>query len=617
MFKSGLAVLFLLASWFSAACAYELLPAHVAVVYNGKSELSRRMAREYARVRGVPEENLVSLDCPMTSEISRKEYEDTIRVPLLETARKQRWWVPSGIASSPLMNRKIFVLVLMADLPMKIRHETPAPLPGKGGNQMQTDRAAVDSELALLAVGGYERKSWQVNPYFNKREDFVGSGLPSFLVCRLDGLTPDTCMRLVTEPANVEKKGLWGWAVVDRGGPYAQGDRWLDDVFERVREAGIPAYLDDWPQTLPEKFPLSRDTALYCGWYAGKANGPFSDPSFRFRPGAIAMHLHSFSAADFKVPGRGWSSALLEKGAAVTVGNVYEPFLGACHRFDIFVDRLLDGYTVAEASWMSMPVLSWQGVVFGDPLYRPYARMKDMDVEPTEEDRYFQGWWASSVQFGDRWKDRSARLMESARKAQNLNDQFEVVQNGQVVTEVRKLTKEEIDLTVRRVSRIVKIGMFMDRYPAELSGGQQQRVAIARTLAVLFMDDPLSNLDAKLRLEMRYELQRLHVETGSTFVYVTHDQMEAMTLATQICLIENGVLQQYDAPLTVYNRPNNLFVADFVGNPSINFVEAKGMQREDIPATSFIFSSQASSPHHMVLMKPPCFSWSSLASSRL
>ena len=175
--------------------------------------------------------------------------------------------------------------------------------------------------------------------------------------------------------------------------------------------------------------------------------------------------------------------------------------------------------------------------------------------------------------------------VESARKAQTLNDQFEVVQNGQVVTEVRKLTKEEIDLTVRRVSRIVKIGMFMDRYPAELSGGQQQRVAIARTLApepsVLFMDEPLSNLDAKLRLEMRYELQRLHVETGSTFVYVTHDQMEAMTLATQICLIDNGVLQQYDAPLTVYHQPSNLFVADFVGNPSINFVEARGTQSAD------------------------------------
>ena len=172
-----------------------------------------------------------------------------------------------------------------------------------------------------------------------------------------------------------------------------------------------------------------------------------------------------------------------------------------------------------------------------------------------------------------------------------LDGEFRFCKDGEVVMQTRKLTKEEIDLSVRRVSRIVKIGMFMDRYPAELSGGQQQRVAIARTLApepsVLFMDEPLSNLDAKLRLEMRYELQRLHVETGSTFVYVTHDQMEAMTLATQICLVNFGVLQQYEAPLTVYNKPSNLFVADFVGNPSINFVEATGAQAADgtIPLT--------------------------------
>ncbi len=171
---------------------------------------------------------------------------------------------------------------------------------------------------------------------------------------------------------------------------------------------------------------------------------------------------------------------------------------------------------------------------------------------------------------------------KATKKGYTINENFEYVKDGEVVKAVRKLSKEEVDLAVRRVSRIVKIGMFMDRYPAELSGGQQQRVAIARTLApepsVLFMDEPLSNLDAKLRLEMRSELQRLHLDTGSTFVYVTHDQMEAMTLATSICLIDNGVLQQYDAPLTVYNRPNNTFVADFVGNPSINFIDAKGKQ---------------------------------------
>ena len=190
-------------------------------------------------------------------------------------------------------------------------------------------------------------------------------------------------------------------------------------------------------------------------------------------------------------------------------------------------------------------------------------------------------------------KEQSAKIKSkidgivSAEKAKgnSFTEDWQLVQNGKPVVKERKLTEEEIDLAVRKVSRVVKIGMFMDRYPAELSGGQQQRVAIARTLApepsVLFMDEPLSNLDAKLRLEMRYELQRLHIETGSTFVYVTHDQMEAMTLATKICLINNGVLQQYEPPLQVYNHPNNLFVADFVGNPSINFINAKGEQGSD------------------------------------
>ena len=141
-----------------------------------------------------------------------------------------------------------------------------------------------------------------------------------------------------------------------------------------------------------------------------------------------------------------------------------------------------------------------------------------------------------------------------------------------------KWKKDQIKERVEEVMAMLKISQFKDRYPAELSGGQQQRVAIARTLApkpeVLFMDEPLSNLDAKLRGEMRTELKRLHNDTDSTFVYVTHDQLEAMTLATKICLMNEGVLQQYDKPLDVYSKPNNLFVADFVGNPTMNFVPA-------------------------------------------
>ena len=179
----------------------------------------------------------------------------------------------------------------------------------------------------------------------------------------------------------------------------------------------------------------------------------------------------------------------------------------------------------------------------------------------------------------------------------HVNEAGEVVRDETNTQPPRKLTREEIRRVVERVSAIVKIGPFLDRYPSELSGGQQQRVAIARTLApgprVLFMDEPLSNLDAKLRLEMRSELQRLHLSTGSTFVYVTHDQMEAMTLATRICLIDNGLLQQYEEPLAVYNRPNNLFVADFVGNPAVNFIDAHGTQEGEALTLSLLGDAKA------------------------
>lgn len=148
-----------------------------------------------------------------------------------------------------------------------------------------------------------------------------------------------------------------------------------------------------------------------------------------------------------------------------------------------------------------------------------------------------------------------------------------------------KWPKAKIKERVSEMLAMLKIEQFEKRYPSELSGGQQQRVAIARTLApepkVLFMDEPLSNLDAKLRLEMRTELKRLHADTDSTFVYVTHDQLEAMTLATRICLMKTGVLQQYAPPLEVYNHPENLFVADFVGSPTMNFIEGTVTGAED------------------------------------
>ena len=142
---------------------------------------------------------------------------------------------------------------------------------------------------------------------------------------------------------------------------------------------------------------------------------------------------------------------------------------------------------------------------------------------------------------------------------------------------LRKFGKAERDERVAKVMAALGIEKYRDRYPSQLSGGQQQRVALARMLAVnpgvLLLDEPLSNLDARLRLEMRAELKRIHAEFGTTIIFVTHDQWEAMTLATSIAVMSEGTLQQLGTPEDIYERPANRFVAEFVGSPPINILE--------------------------------------------
>ena len=145
--------------------------------------------------------------------------------------------------------------------------------------------------------------------------------------------------------------------------------------------------------------------------------------------------------------------------------------------------------------------------------------------------------------------------------------------------EMRKVPKPERDKALGEVAKTLQISHLLDRRPSQLSGGQRQRVAMGRALVrqprVFLFDEPLSNLDAKLRVDMRIEIKRLHQTTGTTIVYVTHDQIEAMTLATRIAVLKDGELQQVGTPAEVYNRPANLFVADFMGSPSMNFLDAR------------------------------------------
>ncbi|MEN0099812.1 sn-glycerol-3-phosphate ABC transporter ATP-binding protein UgpC [Brucella sp.] len=144
--------------------------------------------------------------------------------------------------------------------------------------------------------------------------------------------------------------------------------------------------------------------------------------------------------------------------------------------------------------------------------------------------------------------------------------------------EIRKVPKPERDKAIQEVADILQIGHLLDRKPSQLSGGQRQRVAMGRALVrnpqVFLFDEPLSNLDAKLRVDMRTEIKRLHHRMKTTIVYVTHDQIEAMTLATKIAVLKDGILQQFGTPAEIYNNPANMFVADFMGSPAMNLLKA-------------------------------------------
>ena len=144
---------------------------------------------------------------------------------------------------------------------------------------------------------------------------------------------------------------------------------------------------------------------------------------------------------------------------------------------------------------------------------------------------------------------------------------------------LRKTPKDEIKRRVEEAARVLDIAHLLDRKPKALSGGQRQRVALGRAIVrepkVFLLDEPLSNLDAKLRAQMRTELSKLHQRLGTTFIYVTHDQTEAMTMATRIVVMKDGLIQQVDTPQNLYNKPANVFVAGFIGSPQMNFLEAK------------------------------------------
>lgn len=395
----------------------------VAVLYNSAVPESCKLAELYCELRGIPAGNLIALEMPKTADISRADYETSILNPLREEFDRRGWWKrgkDAGGLTLPVLNR-IRVLVTVRGVPLRIQPTPKAPpkpaaTPGEPAKPATPqnpvaghDEAAVDSELAMFGVEGVSLEGGLQNKFYQSEKSIDDVELPFLvLTARIDAASYATCERMIRDALEAEKTGLWGMAYVDIANKFPQGDQWLEAVVKANAKAGIPTVTDRFNDTLPKNYPMG-DAAFYYGWYDWNLSGPFLNPRFKFRKGAVAMHLHSFSAQQLANPTQNWSAGLLERGAAVTIGNVYEPYLHLTHDFGILHQRLLAGHSWVEACWMAMPVTSWQGVVLGDPLYRPFKHL-DGSGQRTKDDNDFRAFQIASQRWADDPAERRKQL---------------------------------------------------------------------------------------------------------------------------------------------------------------------------------------------------------------
>ena len=366
------------------AAAGDSLSAATLVLFNSSDPESAELARYYAERRSIPPAQVVGLACPASEEITRADFERTIAAPLREKMESNGWWKTVRLPSNKkaVVETSIRFVAIMRGIPLKIAADRSIPPPADTRNIppaiSSRNDASVDSEIAALGLRDWTPASVVENPYFGRftqiLDDSVFPGM--LLPARLDAPTGSMVRAMIDDSIMAEKDGLWGWAYIDgrdiTSGGYTEGDNWMRHLVEILRQRGVPTIFDNLPSTLGDDFPVT-DAAVYFGWYAGDATGPFARQDFQFKPGAIAVHLHSYSASTLRSTTSNWCGPLIARGAAATLGNVYEPYLSLTATLDVFQDRLMSGLTLAESAYMSMRALSWMGVVIGDPLYRPYA----------------------------------------------------------------------------------------------------------------------------------------------------------------------------------------------------------------------------------------------------
>jgi uncharacterized protein (TIGR03790 family) len=361
----------------------DLQPAHVVILANSDDPDSLRIAWHYAEVRGVPAANIFALRMPATETISWREFLTTIWQPLLTELVKAKWVDAIGMASTDAVGRqkyapyghRIAALVVCRGVPLKIGHDaalySDAP-PFTGRNEFRNNAGAVDAELSLLAVPNYPINAFVPNPLFQNERPTRFEAAQVVRVSRLDGPTFSDANALVDRAVAAERTGLLGRAYIDLSDRDPVGNAWLDSAAKQLTELNFAPVVDRAPATMPVQARFDAPV-IYFGWYSGSVDGPFLLPDFRFPPGAIAIHIHSYTAVTLRSATSGWTGPFVARGVTATVGNVNEPYLAFTHRPQLLLRALARGRTLVEAAYYSLQSISWQAVLIGDPLYRPFA----------------------------------------------------------------------------------------------------------------------------------------------------------------------------------------------------------------------------------------------------
>jgi uncharacterized protein (TIGR03790 family) len=378
-------------SFYEARGDPEELPQHLLVVYNTNDPDSQALAQYYAGRRHIPDERVLGIACPTQEEITRDQYDQTVREPIISYIFRKNWMTRRSVSVQirdrtlqllVAVQNDVWAMVLMRGIPLKIGNDPSNPESLQSQPALQTNAAAVDSELALLPIFGLPLGGFVPNSFYDGAANGLVRAGPALatkliLVTRLDGPQPSDVRRMIDDSLYAEQHRLAGFAVVDSRGltdvknAYTVGDIWMRHARDMLLHDGWSVDFDDDPNVLPPTDPLNR-VALYLGWYRDGAYGPWVTPPDRFVRGAIAYHLHSFSAWTLRNAAAGWAAPLIAHGAAATMGCVYEPYLNLTPHIDIFTQRMLAGDYFAEAAYACQLGLSWMTTVVGDPLYRPF-----------------------------------------------------------------------------------------------------------------------------------------------------------------------------------------------------------------------------------------------------